>query len=484
MLKRSLIAWSLMLIVVTSAHAEVTAWLNPGTAATVDRDSKVAWINPDNAKNGSSSNYASNTPGAGNYGDWLRLTNFDFASAIPAGATIDGIEVKKLRRASSSSREYHDSAVYLRQSTGQVGVNKALLGNWSTTAVTDIHGGPTDLWGAAWTRDDIASPDFGVDISVAANGDSYRAEIYYVQVCVYYTPASATTFKVAGVPNPERVAGITNPARVAGVVLGATLSPPAEGVELYFANTVATCPESEGTKTLEVRLSQASAAPVTCDWTAVGTNSYDGAQSSTYGSGADFAPASDTLTFEPGQTSKNITLTIVDGTAAEPDQRLNVTLSNPVGANIQTGAGTCELTIADNDRDCLMDVTNLPTSDPIGGGSGWGGSSWNLNKTGTDGDNNSIKLQACLISSRISIPALPSSFTSRWAPMSSIAMTTRWPRPSIRTKSPSLAPAITLWSIRREAIQCLFIRCPTPSPAACLTATKPGTYITNQSTPK
>jgi hypothetical protein len=142
MLKRSLIPWSLMLIVVTSAHAEVTAWLNPGTAATVDRDSKVAWINPDNAKNGSSSNYASNTPGAGNYGDWLRLTNFDFASAIPAGATIDGIEVKKLRRASSSSREYHDSAVYLRQSTGQVGVNKALLGNWSTTAVSDIHGGP------------------------------------------------------------------------------------------------------------------------------------------------------------------------------------------------------------------------------------------------------------------------------------------------------------------------------------------------------
>lgn len=144
--------------------------------------------------------------------------------------------------------------------------------------------------------------------------------------------------------------------------------------QIYFANTTASCKEGDRTKNLEVKLSKAYAKTVTCKWTAEGTNTYDGAQSSSYGSGADFSPASGKLSFSPGITSQNIILTIIDGTAAEPDQKLSVRLSNPINATVKTGSESCQLTIADNDRDCLLTMTSLPSSCPIGRCSGWRGS--------------------------------------------------------------------------------------------------------------
>ena len=404
MMKRSLLALFLILVFATGAGAEVTAWLNPGVAANVARSgSGDVWTDPDNARNGSTSDYAEATPNAGAYSDWLRLTDFGLAAAIPTGATIDGIEVRKFRRASSSSREFHDNAIYLRRSTGQAGENKALSGNWGTTAVTDYHGGFTDLWGAAWTRDDIIHPDFGVDISIGENGTGYRAEIYYVQVRVHYTPAPAGTFKVAGVKNPAKIAGVLSPSLVAGVATGAAPTPPppppsGEDPEIYFEEATSSCNEEDGTKNLTVRLSRPSSSPITCEWSAAGTRSWDGAQSSSYGSGADFSPASGQITFEPGETSKVIALTIIDGTAAEPDQKLEVVLSNPTNATLRAGSESHHLTIVDNDRSCeVLDMTNLPSTFPISGTSGWDtawqGSAWNVS-TSDDGVNNRNRMQA------------------------------------------------------------------------------------------
>jgi hypothetical protein len=55
---------------------------------------------------------------------------------------------------------------------------------------------------------------------------------------------------------------------------------------------------------------------------------------------SDFASASGTLTFAPGETSKTITANVVGDTAIEPDETLSVQLSNPVNTTIATGSAT------------------------------------------------------------------------------------------------------------------------------------------------
>jgi Tol biopolymer transport system component len=49
---------------------------------------------------------------------------------------------------------------------------------------------------------------------------------------------------------------------------------------------------------------------------------------------SDFMPVFRTLTFAPGETSKNVTILIVNDALFEPDESLTLTLSNPVGATL------------------------------------------------------------------------------------------------------------------------------------------------------
>jgi Calx-beta domain len=55
---------------------------------------------------------------------------------------------------------------------------------------------------------------------------------------------------------------------------------------------------------------------------------------------SDYAAASGTLTFAPGQTTKAVTVAVVGDTLIEPDETLTVTLSNPVNAKISRGSAT------------------------------------------------------------------------------------------------------------------------------------------------
>lgn len=59
--------------------------------------------------------------------------------------------------------------------------------------------------------------------------------------------------------------------------------------------------------------------------------------------GSDFSPASGTVTFMPGETSKPINVTILGDTDPEPTESFTVTLSNANGATIGTGTGTATL---------------------------------------------------------------------------------------------------------------------------------------------
>jgi len=104
---------------------------------------------------------------AGAYSDWLRFA-FDFSGeGIPEGATIVGVEARR-EGGATATNSVSDSAVYLRDSGGQVGDNKATETMWpSYSDGVEVHGAADDDWNAGLTYDDLA--DIGLDVSVINN---------------------------------------------------------------------------------------------------------------------------------------------------------------------------------------------------------------------------------------------------------------------------------------------------------------------------
>ena len=100
-----------------------------------------------------------------------------------------------------------------------------------------------------------------------------------------------------------------------------------------------TVDENAGTATITATLSAPSAFTVT-----VGFTTIDG----TAIAGTDYTAASGTLTFAPGQTTATITVTILDNAAFSGDRALDITLSDPVEAELGTPS-TATLTIVEDD---------------------------------------------------------------------------------------------------------------------------------------
>jgi len=94
---------------------------------------------------------------------------------------------------------------------------------------------------------------------------------------------------------------------------------------------------SGGTNTLDfvVTLSAASTQTVTVNYaTAAGTAS----------EGSDYAKATGTLTFLPGETSKTVKVAVIGDTVVEGDETITLKLSSPVGATLKADTGTGTIT--------------------------------------------------------------------------------------------------------------------------------------------
>jgi hypothetical protein len=94
---------------------------------------------------------------------------------------------------------------------------------------------------------------------------------------------------------------------------------------------------NSGTTTVSfpVTLSAASAQPVSVEYATV-----DGSATAP----GDYAQASGTLTFAPGERSKTVSVGVVADLAIEPDETFSLTLSRPVGATLAVATATGRIT--------------------------------------------------------------------------------------------------------------------------------------------
>jgi hypothetical protein len=83
------------------------------------------------------------------------------------------------------------------------------------------------------------------------------------------------------------------------------------------------------------------------------------------GGGVDYTLAGGTLTFNPGDITKNISITIVNDALDENDETIVVTLSSPSNATLGTNT-VHTYTILDNDPHTLTIDTLSFTGRPLG----------------------------------------------------------------------------------------------------------------------
>lgn len=129
------------------------------------------------------------------------LTSTGFGFSIPAGATINGIQVDIVRHASSiGSLAFDDSLVIgcigvkmVKAGVG-AGTNKLNSTVWNITDATTTLGNSADLWGTTWTPADINASNFGVQCQVENQSAGARtASIDSMLITVTFTPAAGGT---------------------------------------------------------------------------------------------------------------------------------------------------------------------------------------------------------------------------------------------------------------------------------------------------
>jgi hypothetical protein len=160
---------------------------NPGVGSNVPAIGTVAWQNPGEIVNPGLP-YATATLTQGSlYSNYLQGTDYGFN--IPDAAPIMGIEVQVNHRVDDHNAGIMDNEVRLVKEGAIVGENRAIPEPWPVAFTLATYGGPSDLWGTAWTPAEINSPDFGVALAAfrSNNGSNLRqAVVDSMQVTVYY----------------------------------------------------------------------------------------------------------------------------------------------------------------------------------------------------------------------------------------------------------------------------------------------------------
>ena len=118
-----------------------------------------------------------------------------FGFNIPAGATINGIEVDIRRRCRDPGSDIIDHEVRLVQGGKIQPTNRAASVPWSTNWIYASYGGQSDLWGRLWTPAQVNDPTFGLALAVAWNGTAGNDDAFvdHVRVMVHYATSCSCT---------------------------------------------------------------------------------------------------------------------------------------------------------------------------------------------------------------------------------------------------------------------------------------------------
>jgi len=162
---------------------------NPPSSADPAGATGGGWSSPPNvtADDGSTSNspvLASNAYSRYIYG-------YQFGHNVPAGATIDGIEVLIDRVAGGLYNDYEVKLsngvipTYTASKTADIG------SSWNSNFGVATYGGPTDTWGRTWTVSEVNDIWFRASLSVQCQTTNIAqsASIDYIKTIVYYTEA-------------------------------------------------------------------------------------------------------------------------------------------------------------------------------------------------------------------------------------------------------------------------------------------------------
>jgi hypothetical protein len=113
------------------------------------------------------------------------LSNFGFS--VPAGSTIQGIEVKLNSKVDSTSGSPR-FCVQLSWDGGATWTTSITSGTLSTAETMYIIGGVTNTWGRTWTNTDFDNANFRVRLTMVASNTSRDFSLDWVGVQVRYTP--------------------------------------------------------------------------------------------------------------------------------------------------------------------------------------------------------------------------------------------------------------------------------------------------------
>ena len=126
------------------------------------------------------------------------LKAYTFGSLVPAGATINGIEVRFQTREISATASTNISYINVGKDDSTLGTAKTPATALTTSHVDYDYGGATDLWGLSWTAAEINSSSFQIRMRCSGTNISDQVGCDAAWVKVYYTEGADYTEDLDG----------------------------------------------------------------------------------------------------------------------------------------------------------------------------------------------------------------------------------------------------------------------------------------------
>jgi len=147
----------------------------------------VAWVNPGNitAVDGVFATCTATAPSQNC--NFLNGTMGANAFSVPAGSTINGIQVD-ISRFATIATDILESSVKALKGGVSVGTSQGTGTFLPTVQTTATYGGPGNLWGTTWTPADVNAGSFGVQFQDNITSQADSAQVDWIKITVTFTP--------------------------------------------------------------------------------------------------------------------------------------------------------------------------------------------------------------------------------------------------------------------------------------------------------